>query len=221
MGIDTGARTSRSLPRRTGGTGRRGPSAIVLAAGASSRFHGTKQLALIGGKTLVERVLDVIPAGELRETVVVLGHEAAAVSTAIGARKGVTVVVNAGYRAGMGTSISTGTLALAKGAEGAMILLADQPFVSRSLLRRMMKAFEARGSRGIVAAAQGDVVTPPAIFSSEYFPELSELRGDQGARLVIERHPSDVSLVRVRSRKTLADIDTRDEFEAARRLLEP
>ena len=89
---------------------RSGPSAILLAAGASSRFLGTKQLAQIGGRTLVERALDAVPA-EVRETVVVVGHEAAAVATALGVRKGVTVVVNADYRAGMGGSIRAGVLA--------------------------------------------------------------------------------------------------------------
>jgi len=160
-------------------------------------------------------VLDAIPTSEVRETVVVVGHEAAAVATAAGPREGVSFVVNAEYRAGMGGSIRAGISALAKDAGGAMILLADQPFVTRPLLRRMLRAFEARGARGIVAAAQGDVVTPPAVFSRRYFRELAELRGDQGARSVIERHPKEVSLVRVRSRLTLRDIDTRDDFEAA------
>jgi molybdenum cofactor cytidylyltransferase len=199
---------------------RPGPSAILLAAGASSRFLGTKQLARIGGKTLVERSLEAIPA-EVRETVVVLGHEATAVARAVGARKGVTVVVNADYRAGMGGSIRAGMVALASQTDGALILLADQPFVTRPLLRRMLRTFEAGGGRGIVAAAHGDLVTPPAIFSRKYFGELAELRGDQGARSVIERHARDVTLVRVRSRRTLADIDTLDDLEAARGLLEP
>ena len=199
---------------------RPGPSAILLAAGASSRFLGTKQLARIGGRTLVERSLDAIPP-EVRETVVVLGHEATAVARAVGVRKGVTVVVNSDYRAGMGGSIRAGIEALASQTDGAMILLADQPFVTRPLLRRMLREFEAGGPRGIVAAAQGDLVTPPAIFSRKYFGELAELRGDQGARSVIERHATDVTLVRVRSRRTLTDVDTREDLEAARGLLEP
>ncbi len=199
---------------------RPGPSAILLAAGASSRFLGTKQLARIGGRTLVDRALDAIPA-EVRETIVVLGHEATAVAKALGVRKGVTVVVNADYHSGMGGSIRAGILAMTREAEGAMIILADQPFVTRPLLRRMLRRFEAGGARGIVAAAHGDLVTPPAIFSRKYFGELAELRGDQGARSVIQRHAREVTLVRVRSRRTLADIDTRGDFEAARELLEP
>ncbi|HVB95697.1 MAG TPA: nucleotidyltransferase family protein [Nitrososphaerales archaeon] len=192
-----------------------------MAAGASSRFPGTKQIARIGGKTLVERALDAIPPAEVRETVVVLGHEAASVSNVLRGREGVRVVVNPGYRSGMGGSISAGILALAKDTEGAMLLLADQPFVTRSLLLRMLRTFEQRGARGMVAAVQGDVVSPPAIFTKEYFDELAGLRGDQGARSVIQRHAGELLRVRVRSRRALSDIDTWGDFKTARRLLEP
>jgi len=200
---------------------RPGISAVLLAAGESSRFPGAKQLARIGGKTLVARTLDAIPVHGVRETVVVVGHEAEAVEAAAGRRDDVTCVVNASYRSGMGSSIRTGILALAKETDGAMLVLADQPFVTRRLLRRMLRAFEKGGARGMVAAAQGDLVAPPVIFSRKYFAELANLRGDKGARSVIERHKEDVTLVRVRSRRTLSDVDTKDDLEATRGLLEP
>jgi len=118
--------------------------------------------------------------------------------------------------------IRAGVRALASDSAGAVLLLADQPFVTRSLLRRMLETFEEGGPRRkIVAAAHGDQVTPPVIFSKEYFRELEELRGDQGARSVIERHTGSLSLVRVRSKAVLADIDTRDDLNEALRLLEP
>lgn len=199
----------------------RGPSVILLAAGTSSRFPGTKQLARIGGKTLLERALDSVPASRVKETVVVVGHDAASVSKAAGTRRGVTVVLNPDYREGMATSIRRGISAVAPGSNAVMIVLADQPFITRQFLRGMLDAFEAQGSKGIVAAARGGVVAPPAIFSRRYFAELSGLRGDQGAKSVIEKHMGSASLVRARSPQRLADVDTQDDLEAARRLLEP
>lgn len=199
----------------------RGPSVILLAAGTSSRFPGTKQLARIGGKTLLERALDSVPASRVKETLVVVGHDAASVSKAAGTRRGVTVVLNPDYREGMATSIRRGISAVAPGSNAVMIVLADQPFITRRFLRGMLDAFEAQGSKGIVAAARGGVVAPPAIFSRRYFAELSGLRGDQGAKSVIEKHMGSASLVRARSPQRLADVDTQDDLEAARRLLEP
>ncbi len=209
------------MARATPG-GSKGPSVMVLAAGASTRFLGTKLLAEIQGKTLVERALDAIPSVEVRETGVVLGNKAQEVARAIGARKGVRIVINDDYKRGMATSIRAGVLALAKDTQGAMLLLADQPLVTRSLLRRMLRVFESTDSQGkIVAAARGDLVSPPVIFSKKYFRELAGLKGDQGARSVIQRHAASLSLVRVRARGVLADVDTREELDVARGLLEP
>lgn len=216
-----------SEPVSARGRGERGrgehaqrPSVVLLAAGTSSRFLGTKQLARIGGKTLVDRALDSIPAAEVGDIIVVVGHDAAAVAEAVGKRHGVAIVFNSGYREGMASSIRTGMSALSTEANAVMIVLADQPFLTKPLLRRILRAFEARGSNGIVAAARGGTVAPPAIFSRKYFGELAELTGDQGAKSVIARHQADASLVNVRSRHTLADVDTQEDIEAARRLLE-
>ncbi len=213
-----------STPRGAGTRGATagpGPSAVLLAAGTSSRFLRTKQLALIGGRTLLERALDSVPASRVKETIVVVGHEAPLVSKAVGTRRGVKVVLNPAYREGMATSIRRGISAVAPGSNAVMIVLVDQPFITRRFLRGMLDAFEARGSKGIVAAARGGVVAPPAVFSRIYFSELSALRGDQGARSVIEKHMDSVSLVRVRSPLRLGDVDTPHDLEVVRRLLEP
>jgi molybdenum cofactor cytidylyltransferase len=205
--------------RASGPKRRRAPSVVVLAAGASSRFLGTKQLAEIRGKSLVERVIESIPRADVGEVVVVLGHDAKAVAGEAGGRD-VKFVINRQYRAGMATSIKAGIVALGTDTDGAMFLLADQPFVTRALLHRMVKTFEERApTRKIVAAAHGDLVAPPVIFSKEYFGELMDLEGDSGARSVIERHPGSLRTVNVSSRHVLADVDTWDDLRAARRSL--
>ena len=198
---------------------RGGPSVVVLAAGTSSRFRGTKQVAVIGGKTLVQRTVDAVPQDRARETIVVLGHRAAEISGVL-AKRNIRIVVNKNYREGIGSSIRAGVLAVASGTHAVMILLADQPLVTGALLRRTIKAFEDKPtSERIVAVAHGTTVSPPAVFSRKYFPELVSLYGDHGAKFVILKHLSEVSLVRVRSPVVLADIDTQEDLLAARRLL--
>lgn len=189
------------------------PTAVVLAAGRSTRFAGTKQLALLGGEALVSRVVAAIPKRGVLETIVVVGHDAEEVSRAIGPVKGVRVVINPDYASGMASSISAGVAAAPRETSGALILLADQPFVTRPLVARVLKAFETRG--GIVAAGRGDLLSPPAVFARRYFGELLALRGDQGAKPVMMAHRAAVSVVRVRSRRALSDIDTRDDLQAA------
>jgi len=51
-------------------------AAVVLAAGASSRFGSAKALAPLWGRPLLQHVLDVAAAIGFSEVVVVLGHDA-------------------------------------------------------------------------------------------------------------------------------------------------
>ena len=53
----------------------------------------------------------------------------------------------------------------------------------------------------------------------DFFSELVSLRGDKGARSIIERHPEALTLVRTSSKRALSDVDTRRDLAAARRLL--
>lgn len=129
--------------------------------------------------------------------------------------------MNPDYRSGMGSSIRAGVKALAPGTPGVIVLLADQPFVTRSLLLKMLGIFASGNAARIVAASQGGVTSPPVIFPRRYFRELEQIEGDQGAKSVVRRHPRSLSLVRVRSKTTLEDVDTREDLELALRLLEP
>jgi molybdenum cofactor cytidylyltransferase len=191
-------------------------SVVVLAAGTSSRFGSPKQVATLGGKTLIEHVVDSIPGARVREVVVVAGHDHAAVKKALGRREKVRVAINLSYADGMSTSIKAGLSALHEDASGIMILLADQPFVTRSLLEKMLKRYGA-GDK-IVGVSVGSIVTPPVIFPRAFFHELRMLEGDQGARSVIQRHAKDLLVVKTIS-KTSTDIDTKEDMRLARRKL--
>src|SRR4051794_41973631 len=57
--------------------------AIVLAAGAATRFGSPKQLARLDERPLLQHPLDALAAAGLRDVVVVLGDEAPAVESAI------------------------------------------------------------------------------------------------------------------------------------------
>jgi len=66
---------------------------LVLAAGAGSRFGGGKVLASIGGRPVLQHVLDALAAAGIDEVIVVLGRDAAAVEAAI-AWRGESRVLN-------------------------------------------------------------------------------------------------------------------------------
>ena len=114
-----------------------GVSAVLLAAGAGSRFGGGKLLAKIGGRPLIEVTLDGLRGAPVDETILVVGTEVErlrSVSTAYGAR----VVENQEWAEGMSTSVRVGLAACSPGSRAAVVALADQPLVGAEAVRRLV-----------------------------------------------------------------------------------
>ncbi|UCE85227.1 MAG: NTP transferase domain-containing protein, partial [Deltaproteobacteria bacterium] len=76
----------------------------------------------------------------------------------------------------------------------AVILPCDQPRVTRALLDELVAHYLA-SDKPIVACAYAGIVGAPALFDRSLFPELERLRGDRGARGILERRPEHVASV--------------------------
>lgn len=188
---------------------------IVLAAGASTRMGRQKlTLPLADGRPLVRAAVEQVLAADLDDVVVVLGREAEAVASAL---RGLPIrtVVNPRYAEGQSTSLRAGLDALAQGTEAAVVALGDQPLPDPRLLRQLVEAFRASG-RPIVAPLYRDGRGNPVLFASSVFDELRRVEGDRGGRPVIARDPARVAEVPVDAPMP-ADIDTPEDYEAARR----
>lgn len=192
---------------------------IVLAAGASTRMGRQKlTLPLADGRPLVRAAVEQVLAADLDDVVVVLGREAEAVASAL---RGLPIrtVVNPRYAEGQSTSLRAGLDALAQDTEAAVVALGDQPLPDPRLLRQLVEAFRASG-RPIVAPLYRDGRGNPVLFAASLFDELRGVQGDRGGRPVIARDPQRVAEVPVDARMP-ADIDTPEDYEAARRARPP
>ena len=181
-------------------------SAWVLSAGG-------KQLLPLGNSTILENTIDNVVASAVDETIVVLGHKAAEISSKI-AHKPVKIVVNTGYREGMSTSIISGLNRVQAGAEAILLALADQPFISCQTINRLLAEYKSH-DKGIVIPSYQGKRGHPVIISLSYKNELLLIAGDIGAREIIWRHPHDVFEVEVDAPEIAIDIDTQEEYEAA------
>ena len=182
--------------------------AVVLAAGGSSRFGSAKQLVRIGDRPLLSLI-----AGRTGEVVghaliVVLGAAAAELAPLLRHSPG-SVVINRSWREGLASSIRAGIARLPASCAGVMLVLADQACVTAEDLRRLAGVWQ-RQPQCVVAARYGAIVGVPAIFPQYLFSELSELRGDSGARVLIKRHED--RLVTVPMTSAAFDLDTPDDL---------
>jgi len=183
-------------------------TAVILAAGASTRLGELKQLALMGEETLLERAVRVAREAGCEPVVVVLGAEYAQVlaNSLLG---DVVPVVNDAWEEGMASSIRLGVRTLAsaaKDAEGVVLMTCDQPAVTVEHLRLLMSQVEVKASR---YAGRNGV---PAFFPKKFFDKLMALKGDAGAREL---------LAEARYEELVGgelDVDTVEDLERAREL---
>jgi molybdenum cofactor cytidylyltransferase len=143
---------------------------IVLAAGFSRRLGHPKQLVVYEGETLIRRAARI--AGEVGEVIVVTTPEFANIDS--------PVVINNKADEGMASSIRAGVAACD---DDVLITLCDQPRVTADHLRALIAA-----NAPIAATAYSGTLGVPAYFAREFRDELLALRGDHGAKRIIEAH---------------------------------
>jgi molybdenum cofactor cytidylyltransferase len=170
-------------------------SGVVLAAGTGSRFGGTKQLVVVDGKPLAQHAIDALASAGVEEIVVVTGHDAVAVASALTLPGHARIVWNKTYRDGQASSLAAAIHVLDDDSEAAMILMADQPGITADVIRSLISRF--RATRTQVVRAMYEDGPGPSLLSREIYAEAGHLHGDVGARVLIASHPEWVEEVAV------------------------
>ena len=187
-----------------------GVSAILLAAGAGSRFGGGKLLASFGGRPLVTAALEALSEAPVDETVVVLGARAEELRR-LCEPYGVRAVENEDWERGQSTSVLTGLRVMRPETRAAVVLLGDQPLVGAGAVERLVAAYEEGAP--VAVATYGGRRRNPVSFGREVWPLLEgELVGDEGARSFLRRHPDLVVEVPCDGVGDPADVDTREDL---------
>jgi molybdenum cofactor cytidylyltransferase len=184
-------------------------TAIVLAAGLSTRMGKQNKLLLsFGKKTVIETVSQNLIAAGLPEIIVVTGHEADTVKEKL-AHLSVNVIYNAAYEEGMTTSIQAG-VSVAKG-DGYMICLSDMPLIKAEEYALIKEAFERQNTvneRGICIPRFANEKGNPVVFSAYYKQAILDHKDMEGCRQIIQENKENITWVDIGSKSVLKDMDT-------------
>ena len=183
--------------------------ALVLAAGAGSRFGGGKLLARVGGRPVLQHVLDAIAATGLTRVVVVLGNDAAAIESTI-AWRAEERVINPDPDRGLASSLQAGMRAVGADADAVLVALGDQPLVSSEKLRALVSVPDDPARPVVVATYQGELGRNPVLLRRAAFRLIDETTGDRGLGPVLLAHPQLVTEVSVTGANP--DVDTREDL---------
>ena len=186
---------------------------IILAAGASSRLGEPKQLIKFDGKSLLQHAVDAATNSNANTVIEVLGANAEHVLAGTN-KSNIHTIINPDWEEGMASSVRSGLnelLFICPEADATILMVCDQPFVSSSLLNDLIKTHLSTG-KPIVACDYGEAIGPPALFHRSLFDELMKLKGDVGARKIIQQHNEQVTTVLFPKGKI--DIDTNEDYEA-------
>jgi molybdenum cofactor cytidylyltransferase len=192
----------------TDGDSSEGLHAVVLAAGASTRFGSPKQLVRVAGRPLLHSAIAHAADVAGSAVTVVLGAHAAELTPLL-THSQALIVINRDWREGIASSIRTGVSRLPPSCNAVLLMLADQAAVTADDLKRLVSAWR-RQPDYIVAARYGMTTGVPAVFPRSVFSDLAALRGDVGARALLQRNPERV--VRVPMASAAIDIDTPEDL---------
>ncbi|HYT18356.1 MAG TPA: NTP transferase domain-containing protein [Thermoplasmata archaeon] len=188
-------------------------SAVVLAAGSSSRMGDTKPLLPLDGRPLLEHVLSAVRGSQVEDIVVVLGRDAERVRNGV-SLDGARSIVNPAYDEGMSTSLRAGIDAADPRADGFLIVLGDQPFVSSATLDMLIE--RRSGSRAkIVIPTFERRRGNPVLLDRSLSSEVASIVGDQGCRAIFGNHPDGILEVPVDDPGILIDLDTPEQMSLA------
>jgi molybdenum cofactor cytidylyltransferase len=198
---------------------------VILAAGASTRFGGIKQIASVGGQSMAARAAGIAASAGADRVLVVVGAHSGETIAALGLaghaeqsqtmKPPIEVIENLHWASGQASSVAAALSIIGDDYDAALFMPVDQPFLHALLLQRMVAEWRG-GARLVAPAVHGEMRGAPALFGKEYFDELRSLSGDVGGRAVLRRHASQVAIIEVPADQ-LSDVDTRDEMIAATR----
>jgi CTP:molybdopterin cytidylyltransferase MocA len=187
-------------------------AAVVLAAGAASRFGSPKALARLEDRPILEHVLDTVREAGIEQIVVVLGTAADEIEEGI-RWLDERLVRNPDPRF-LSSSLQVGVdaaAALEPPPRAVVIVLGDQPRTRPEVIRALVVAARASEEPVVVPRYADGGGTNPVLLKADAFELVDEATGDRGLGPVLEANADLVLEVPVPGSNP--DIDTPEDLQ--------
>lgn len=208
--------SNRPMPRegesRGSGLHMAGVAVAILAAGSSRRMGDeNKLLHNVEGQPMIARVVDSALSSSAEHVAVITGHEGNLIKEVLRGRE-VEFVNNPRYLEGMGTSVAMAAQHFRDSAGGLLICLGDMPWIENGHLDFLIDAFDLSDDKSIYVPVYKGKRGNPILWHSRFFDELSTLKGDRGARTLLEKYSDEIRYVQIETNAISMDLDTPDAF---------
>ena len=194
---------------------------IILAAGQSTRIDRFKQLIKLEGKYMLEWVVDAALESRLAHVILVLGHHFEKIQKVLNKKihhPRIEVVINPQYPMGLSRSLRRGLLVSKGSFPSVMFLLGDQPMLDAKTINLLLDRFWNSEKEICVPVCRGKRGNP-TVFSHKYYDQLLQIKGDIGARKMLEKYASHIIRVEVDHPLGFLDIDTEVDLKSLRNML--
>lgn len=170
-----------------------------------------KLLLPFGEKTIIETVMDNAASSKANYTLLVLGCFREKITQKVKGFPAIPVF-NPNYKQGMLSSVQIGFRSLPEGAQAGLVLLGDQPSISRQVIDQIIEGYS-QTTKGIILPTYKKKRGHPVLFDMKYKNEIAALSPEVGLRGIVYNHPGDVHEVQVHTSSILHDIDDMQDYK--------
>ncbi len=166
----------------------------------------------LGGKTVIEHVVDQVAAApSVQHIVVVTGAEKDEVAAALNGRR-VVIVQNPEPDSEMLESVRCGLAALPEDCGAMLIVLGDQPSIRSGWIEKLAAAYREHDGTKIVVPVHDGHRGHPMLIPGRFHEELQTRHDESGIRGLLDAHAEDVVREHFDDSEVLADMDVPADY---------
>jgi molybdenum cofactor cytidylyltransferase len=197
-------------------------SAVILAAGLSSRMNGENKLAKkINGIPLINHTIKNILGSKVNEIIIVVGYEEDVLKSLIEKNKKIKIIYNKNYKSGIASSIKIGLKNISTKAEAFFITLGDMPNVNQNIYNKLIKVRD-KYNKKLKVKYKKEIAIPtyqgrngnPILFSKHMKEKITKIEGDVGAKSLVELYINKTLKVPFKNNAIIVDFDKPEDFKS-------